>query len=225
MIIVHHLNNSRSHRIIWLLEELGVEYTIKHYQRDPKTFAAPQELTNIHPLGLSPVVTDGDITVAESGAIIEYLLFAYGQNRLKPLAGTENWLQFNYWMHFAEGTLMPMLFLKLVFDNVVYHSPFLVKPIVRAINKRVNHYLINPRLTKYVSLLESTLAKKSWLAGDEFTAADIQMGIPLLWAGEIPSLFANQPHIQAFLERIQQRRAFMQAVAKGGNISRVARNK
>ncbi|MGE3319178.1 MAG: glutathione S-transferase family protein [Candidatus Berkiella sp.] len=225
MIIVHHLNNSRSHRIIWLLEELGVEYVIKNYQRNSKTFAAPDSLKAIHPLGLSPVITDGETTVAESGAIIEYLLFTYGQHRLKPLEGTPDWLQFNYWMHFAEGTLMPMLFLKLVFDNVVHHSPFLVKPIVRTINKKVNSYLISPRLTKYVSLLESTLAKQTWLAGNEFSAADIQMGIPLLWAAEIPSLVANQSHIQAFLERIQKRPAFMEAVAKGGSLTRVSRNK
>lgn len=225
MLIVHHLNNSRSHRILWLLEELGVEYEIKQYQRDPKTFQAPASLKSVHPLGLSPVITDGDITVAESGAIIEYVLYRYGEHRLKPLVGSSDWLQFNYWMHFAEGTLMPMLFLQLVLANIVYHSPFFVKPIVKSIQAKVNHALIRPRLIRYIQLIESTLEKSTWLAGNEFTAADIQMAIPLLWAAENQSLLQSSSNIHAFLNRVQNRPAFKKTIEKGGSITRVSRSK
>ena len=225
MLTVHHLNNSRSHRILWLLEELGVNYDIKYYQRDPKTFQAPSSLKAIHPLGLSPVITDGEITVAESGAIIEYILYKYGQNRLKPELGTADWLQFNYWMHFAEGTLMPMLFLKLVLANIVYHTPFFVKPIVKSIQSKVNMALIKPRLTRYMSLIENALGKSEWLAGNEFTAADIQMAIPLLWAAEDFEVLQLSPHIKAFLASIQNRPAFKKCIDKGGSLTRVSRSK
>jgi glutathione S-transferase len=225
MLIVHHLNNSRSHRILWLLEELGVEYEIKPYQRDPKTFQAPATLKAIHPLGLSPVITDGDVTVAESGAIIEYVLYKYGANRLKPEIGSDNWIQFNYWMHFAEGTLMPMLFLQLVLANIVYHTPFFVKPIVKSIQSKVNHALTKPRIMRYMRLIENTLEKSHWLAGNEFTAADIQMAIPLLWAAEDIKLLQPSSNIYTFLSNIQNRPAFRKAIEKGGSIARVSRSK
>jgi hypothetical protein len=134
MIVVHHLNNSRSQRILWLLEELGLEYEIKKYQRDPKTMLAPPELRAVHPLGKSPVITDGDAVVAESGAIIEYLVGKYGDGRLAPPAGTPERLHYTYFLHYAEGSAMPPLLLKLVFDRVESGpAPFFVKPIARAI--------------------------------------------------------------------------------------------
>ena len=117
MIIVHHLNNSRSQRILWLLEELGLEYDIKYYERDPKTLLAPASLRQVHPLGKSPVITDGTLTVAESGAIIEYLVEQYGGGRLAPPPGTPERLRYIYWLHYAEGSAMPPLLLKLVFDR------------------------------------------------------------------------------------------------------------
>jgi len=130
MIIVHHLNNSRSQRILWLLEELGLEYEIKKYQRDPKTMLAPPELRAVHPLGKSPVVQDGDTIVAESGAIIEYLVGRYGDGRLAPAPGSPERLRYTYFLHYAEGSAMPPLLLKLVFDRVgSTPAPFFVRPI------------------------------------------------------------------------------------------------
>src|SRR4051812_12366190 len=116
MVTVHHLNNSRSQRILWLLEELGVPYDIKRYQRDAKTSLAPPELLAVHPLGKSPVITEGDLTLAESGAIIEYLVERHGKGALAPTPGSPERIRYNYWMHFAEGTAMPPLVMKLVFN-------------------------------------------------------------------------------------------------------------
>ena len=132
MIVVHHLNNSRSQRVLWLLEELGLDYEVKRYQRDPKTMLAPASLQAVHPLGKSPVITDGANTIAESGAIIDYLVERYGNGRLIPAAGTPDKLRWTYWLHFAEGSAMPPLLLKLVFDKVESSPmPFFVKPIAR----------------------------------------------------------------------------------------------
>jgi glutathione S-transferase len=225
MLILHHLNNSRSHRIIWLMEELGVEYEIKYYQRDPKTFLAPSSLKTIHPIGSSPVITDESVTLAESGAIIEYILYKYGQNRLIPTIGSTEWVQYLYWLHFAEGTLMPMLFFKLIFENIHYHSPFFIKPITKTIKSKVNNYVISPRLTTQMNFIESTLEKNLWLTSNEFTAADIQMGIPLLWASENKKMINDKPKIMAFIERIKTRPAFIRTLEKGGEISRVTRKK
>ena len=118
MIVVHHLNNSRSQRVLWLLEELGLDYEVKRYQRDPKTMLAPASLKAVHPLGKSPVITDGANTIAESGAIIDYLVERYGNGRLVPAAGTPDKLRWTYWLHFAEGSAMPPLLMKLVFDKI-----------------------------------------------------------------------------------------------------------
>src|ERR1035438_10600585 len=138
MITVHHLNNSRSQRVLWLLEELGVPYEIKKYQRDPKTMLAPETLRAVHPLGKSPVITDGDVTVAESGAIVEYLIEHYGQGPLVPPSGTEQRRRYTYWLHFAEGSAMPPLLLKLIFDRIESGPmPFFVKPVARGIARKV----------------------------------------------------------------------------------------
>ncbi|HEX4857463.1 MAG TPA: glutathione S-transferase, partial [Usitatibacteraceae bacterium] len=118
MLTVHHLNNSRSQRILWLLEELDVEYRIKKYERDAQTLRAPDSLREVHPLGKSPVLTDGKVTVAESGAIIEYLVETYGKGRLIPAAGSEARRRYTYWLHFAEGTAMPPLLMNLVFNRI-----------------------------------------------------------------------------------------------------------
>src|ERR1700719_4865955 len=132
MITVHHLNNSRSQRVLWLLEELGVAYQVKRYERDPKTMLAPPSLLAIHPLGKSPVIVDGDVTVAESGAIIEYLVGKYGEGRLSPPAATAQRLRYTYWLHYAEGSAMSPLLLKLVFDRVAANpAPWPVSAISR----------------------------------------------------------------------------------------------
>src|SRR5207245_1196454 len=178
VIVVHHLNNSRSQRVLWLLEELGLAYDIKRYQRDPKTMLAPPALRQVHPLGKSPVLADGDVTLAESGAIIEYLVERHGNGRLRPPAGTPERVRYTYWLHFAEGSAMPPLVMKLVFDRIEKGPmPFFVRPIARAIAGRVKTNFIEPNIARQLDYMEAELAP--WFAGAQFTAADIQMSFPV----------------------------------------------
>src|SRR5262245_9223445 len=180
MIIVHHLNNSRSQRLLWLLEELGIDYEIKRYHRDPKTMLAPSELRQVHPLGKSPVITDGDVTLAESGAIMEYILERYGGGRLVPRVGSQERLRYIYWMHFAEGSAMPPLVMKLIFDRMERGPmPFFIRPVARSIAARVKRGFIEPNITRQLDYMESELSHAPWFAGSNFTAADIQMSFPL----------------------------------------------
>jgi glutathione S-transferase len=218
MIVVHHLNNSRSQRVLWLLEELGVPYEVKRYERDRKTMLAPAELKAVHPLGKSPVVVDGDRTLAESGAIAEYLLERYGQGRLIPPAGTPERLRFTYWLHYAEGSAMPPLLLKLIFDRVESAPmPFFVKPVARGIARKVKSTFVEPQLETHLGYMESELGKTPWFAGESFTAADIQMSFPLEAAQSRAGLTkATRPHLHDFLERIHRRPAYERALDKGG---------
>lgn len=215
MIIVHHLENSRSHRILWLLEELGVPYEIKHYKRDPKTSLAPPELLAVHPLGKSPVVTDGDLTIAESGAIIEYLVDRYGKGKLIPPAGSPERMRYTYWLHFAEGTAMPPLVMKLVFNRIEKGAPFLVRPIAAGISRKVKAGFIDPNLQRIVAHMENELARSEWFAGSEFTAADIQMGFPVEAA---TARVGARPAMVRFLERVHARPAYKRAIEKGGEV-------
>ena len=215
MITVHHLNNSRSQRVLWLLEELGVEYEVRRYQRDPGTMLAPAALREIHPLGKSPVITDGPLTLAESGAIIEYLVESHG--RLAPPPGTPQWRRYRYWMHYAEGSAMPPLLMKLVFDRMERaKSPFFVRPIVQGIARQAKRSYIEPQIALHLDYLESELAKSAWFAGDEFSAADIQMSFPVEAASARGGLDARRPRLMAFLERIHARPAYRRALERGG---------
>ena len=217
MITVHHLNNSRSQRVLWLLEELGVEYKVERYQRDPKTMLAPAALRAIHPLGKSPVITDGDHTVAESGAIVEYLIERYGQGRLIPPAVAPERLRYIYWLHYAEGSAMPPLLLKLVFKRLASAPmPFFIKPIARAIASKMHSQFIDPQLKTHLDFMESELARSEWFAGDQFTAADIQMSFPLEAASMRAGLDASRPRLFAFLERIHARPGYQRALKAGG---------
>jgi len=206
--------------VLWLLEELGLPYEIKHYQRDAKTMLAPPELLRVHPLGKSPVVTDDGVTVAESGAIIEYLLERYGAGRLLPAPGTEARRRFTYWLHFAEGSAMPPLLLKLIFDRIpTMPMPFFVKPIARGISTKVLDRMVTPNLTRQLDFMERELASSAWFAGAEFSAADIQMSFPLEAAAQRAGLDASRPHLAAFLKRIHERPAYRKALQRGGPYS------
>jgi glutathione S-transferase len=217
MITVHHLNNSRSQRILWLLEELELPYEIRRYARDPKTMLAPPELLAIHPLGKSPVITDDATTVAESGAIIEYLIERYGNGRLIPPVGTPDRLRYTYWLHFAEGSAMPVLLLKLIFDRIeTGPMPFYAKPIARGIAGKVSAGFIRPNLQRQLAFLESELSDREWFAGALFTAADIQMSFPVEAAQARAGLDQSRPRLMRFLERIHARPAYQRALAKGG---------
>jgi glutathione S-transferase len=220
MITVHHLENSRSQRVLWLLEELGLAYDIQHYKRDPKTMLAPDALKQVHPLGKSPVITDGDVTVAESGAIIEYLVERHGNGQLVPAAGTPERLRYTYWMHFAEGTAMSPLLMKLVFDKVATSPmPFFAKPIAKAISAKVLSSFVTPNLERQLDFMEAELAQSTWFAGDEFSAADIQMSFPLEASAQRAGLNASRPKLMAYLKRIHARPAYKKALKRGGPYS------
>jgi glutathione S-transferase len=217
MIVVHHLNNSRSQRVLWLLEELELEYQVQHYQRDQNTMLAPPSLRAIHPLGKSPVLTDGDCTVAESGAIIEYLIERYGNGRLIPAPGTPQRLRYRYWLHYAEGSAMPPLLMKLIFGRLARPPmPALLRPLAALIASGVQRKYIDPQLRSHLGFMEAELDKSVWFAGDEFTAADIQVSFPLEAARSRGGLDGRYPNLLKFLEAIHARPAYQRALEKGG---------
>jgi len=215
MITVHHLNNSRSQRILWMLEELGLDYEVKLYQREP-SMQAPASLRAVHPLGKSPVITDDGRTIAESGAILEYLVDTYGNGRLKPAPGTAERLSYTYFLHYAEGSLMPLLLMKLIFSRIPSRLPFFMRPVGRAISAGANKSLLDPQIGNHFMFLESELATRDWFAGPEFTAADIQMSFPLEAAAARAPIVRQMPKLSAFLDRIQARPAYRRALEKGG---------
>ncbi len=217
MIVVHHLNNSRSQRVLWLLEELQLPYEIRRYERDPRTMLAPPELRAVHPLGKSPVISDGDLTLAESGAILEYLADRYGPGRLAPLPATPERTHYSYWMHYAEGSLMPPLLLKLIFDRVESAPmPFFVKPVARGIADKVRKAFVLPNIRTHLDFLERELRGREWFAGPAFSAADVQMSFPLEAARARGGLDAQRPRLMAWLERVHERPAYQQALQRGG---------
>ncbi len=216
MVTVHHLNNSRSQRVLWLLEEIEIPYEVKRYERDAKTLLAPASLKAVHPLGKSPVITDGEVTVAESGAILEYLVERYGRGRLIPPAGTPARLRYTYWLHYAEGSLMPLLVMKLVLGRVPQAVPALVRPVARRIVSGVDQLYLGPNLRLQLDFVEGELGKSAWFAGDELSTADVQMSFPLQAATARAEPGALRPRVAAFLERIESRPAYRRALAKGG---------
>ena len=218
MIVLHHLNNSRSQRVLWLLEELGLSYEIKFYERDARTLLAPPELLAVHPLGKSPVITDGEATLAESGAIVEYLTERYGAGRFIPAAGSPERLRYRYWLHYAEGSLMPPLLLKLVFDRIAKAKmPFFARPVAKAIADRARAGFVMPQIARHLDYLEAELGRSPWFAGDAFTAADVQMSFPLEAAAARGGLDAGRPRLMEFLDRIHARPAYRKALARGGD--------
>jgi glutathione S-transferase len=216
MIVVHHLNNSRSQRVLWLLEELGLPYEIRRYQREASGLA-PKSLQAVHPLGKSPVITDEGHTLAESGAILEYLVDRHGAGRFAPATGTPDRLRYTYWMHFAEGSAMPPLLLKLIFDRVESAPmPFFVRPVAKGIAGKVKNAFIQPQLERNLDFMERSLEEAPWFAGAEFTAADIQMSFPIEAAAARAGLNTSRPRLMDFLARIHARPAYGRALERGG---------
>ena len=203
MIVVHHLNNSRSQRIVWLLEELGKPYRIEQHKRDAKTNLAPAELRKIHPLGKSPVISDGDLVLAESGAIVEYLVERHGAGRLMPPRGSEEHVRYVYWMHFAEGTLMLHLVSRLYLTRVGESA--------KAMLERVEGMIGNE-----LDLVEAELGRSAHLAGAQFSAADVQMMFPLEFAAFARLIGERHPKLRDYLARMQARPAYRRAIEKGG---------
>jgi len=218
MLTVHHLNNSRSQRVLWLLEELELPYEIVHYQRDPRTMLAPASLRAVHPLGKSPVVTTDDgLTLAESGAIIETVIERYGNGRLAPAAGSLEAVRYRYWLHFAEGTAMSPLLMKLIFDRIeTSRMPFFARPVAKAIAAKTKSAFINPNIANHLNYMEAELGKSEWFSGDAFTGADIQMSFVVEAAQARGGLDAKRPKLMAYLERIHSRPAYKRALERGG---------
>jgi glutathione S-transferase len=216
MITLHHLNNSRSQRILWLLEELNLPYEITRYARDPVTMLAPPALKAVHPLGKSPVITDGDQVFAESGAIVEYLLDRYADGKLRPATGTRERQRFTFWLHFAEGSAMPPLLLSLVFRKIrTSPAPFFVKPILKAVSEKVMSSFVSPNLKANFAYIEDQLTQHAYLAGNDFTAADIQMSFPIE-AGAVRGDLLG-PATKRYLERLHERPAYLRARERGGD--------
>ena len=215
MITVHHLENSRSQRVLWLLEELGLTYEVKRYARNPRTLLAPPELLAIHPLGKSPVITDGDLVLAETGAIVDYLIDTYGDGPLKPAAGTPERLRYTYWLHYAEGSAMGPLVIKLMFTRMAGAAPALARPMVRAVGRAAETNFFGPQIERHIGYWEAELSKHAWFAGETMTGADIMMSFPLE-AAAARSGAASRPHIKAFLDRIHALPAYRRALERGG---------
>lgn len=220
MIVCHHLNNSRSQRVLWLLEELGLDYEVKRYERDAATMRAPAALRAVHPLGKSPVITDGDRVIAESGAITAYLVDTYGEGRLIPPADSEERLRYTYWLHFAEGSAMPPLVMTLIFGRLSKPPmPFLLRPIAARIAAGVTQSYLQPQIAAQLDYFEAELGRSRWFAGEDFTAADILMSFPLEAAAARGGLDARRPRLSGFLTTVQARPAYIRALERGGPYS------
>ncbi len=217
MLTVHHLDHSRSHRVLWLLEELGVEYDVRRYERDPATLRAPPSLKDIHRLGRSPTITDGGRALAESGAILEYLVDRYDSGRFAPARGTPGRERYTYFMHYAEGSAMLPLVLRLIFSQLPRQPmPAIARPVVRALAKNVIEAFVRPQIEEHLDHMEATLAETHWFAGDAFSAADVQMSFPVETAAAGGSVDARRPHLSGYLRRIRERPAYLRALARGG---------
>lgn len=219
MITVHHLENSRSQRVLWLLEELELPYVVQRYARDAKTSLAPPELLAVHPLGKSPVISDGDLTIAETGAIVEYLVDRAG-GRLRPPPGTEAHRRYTYWLHFAEGSAMPPLVMALVFRRIKRTPmPFFAKPIARAIADKVLNNFVLPNIERQLDFMEAELTSRPWFAGDQFSAADVMMSFPLEAASTRAGLQTRCPRLATWLAHIHERPTYRRALERGGPFS------
>ncbi len=217
MITVHHLNQSRSQRIIWLLEELGLDYQVKQYSRDAETSLAPESLRQIHPLGKSPVIDDDGRVVAETGTIIEYVINRHGGGRMRPEAGSDAEIDYLYWMHFAEGTMMPPMVMALVLGRLTEAKvPFFAKPVVKKVEAQLRAVMVDRHLPAQFKLVENHLVGQNFLAGDSLTGADIMMSFPLEAAVIRTGIGADHPNIAAYVKRIHDRPAYRAALAKGG---------
>jgi glutathione S-transferase len=220
MLVVHHLENSRSQRILWLLEELGVGYTIRSYRRDAKTGLAPPELLTVHPLGKSPVIVDGDITLAESGAIVEYLLHKFDNGRLLPVDGTPERLAYTYWLHYAEGSFMPLMIVSLIMARVESAPmPFFVRPIARGIAGKVRANYLEPNVRRNLEFMNAKLGSSTWFCGDKLTAADIQMSFAVEAAEVRTELKSKYPNLLRFLQQMRATPAYQRALQAGGPYS------
>lgn len=220
MLHLHHLANSRSFRILWLLEELGLDYKLTCYERN-KAYRAPDSLKQVHPLGHAPILEVNDRALVESGFIIEYLLKHYDKERqFKPADDNEAaWDAYTFWLHFTEASLMPPLVMRLVFTKVVEQSPMLIKPVSKSIRNQVEKSMISKSLDTMLAMMEQHLQDNHWFAGAEFSAADIQMHLAVVGANAGAGLDSSKyANILNWLKRCEERDAFKRAEEKGGRL-------
>ena len=215
MLTVHHLENSRSQRVLWLLEELSAEYDVRRYERDKKTSLAPAALKAVHPTGKSPLLEDDGAVIAETGAIIEYLV-AKHDGALAPAPGTPEYLRYKYWLHAAEGSFAPLLVTTLFLNRMeTAPMPFFARPIAKRLTNGLREGYLNHTMKTLFGYLEAELGKAEWLAGDALTGADVMMSFPmegLSMRGDISAY----PNIDGFLKRIHARPAYKRALERGG---------
>ena len=220
MLHLHHLANSRSFRIIWLLEELNTDYELTCYERN-KAYRAPDSLKKVHPIGHAPMLEVNDRVLIESGFIIEYLIKHYDTDKqFKPADDNEAaWEAYTFWLHFAEASLMPLLVMRLVFSKVVDQSPMLIKPVSKKIQSQVEKNMISRSLDSMLGMMEQHLQDNHWFAGSEFSAADIQMYLAVVGANAGSGLDSSKyTNILNWLKRCEEREAFKRAEEKGGRL-------
>lgn len=217
MITVHHLENSRSQRILWLLEELSLPYEVKRYERDKKTSLAPKELLKIHPLGKSPVIVDDGAVIAETGAIIEHIIETHGAGRLVPSKGTPDYRRYKYWIHAAEGSYMPPLVMALFLNRMeTAPMPFFARPVARKLTQAVRDGYLTHTTKALFDYLDAELARGDFLAGKDFSAADIIMSFPAEASLQRVDAAKTAKNLKAYVDRLHARPAYKRALEKGG---------
>ncbi|MEQ8407386.1 MAG: glutathione S-transferase [Gammaproteobacteria bacterium] len=218
MITLHHLENSRSFRILWLLEELGLDYELVEYKRDKASGQAEAELRKQHALGKAPLLVDGEQVVIESGAIIEYLLDRYGEGRFRPAPDSPDRIRYNYWLHASEGTVMTLMILSLFLNRMETQPPLPIRAIVKLVTGQVKTAYLNPNLKKIIDYIEAELGEHKWFAGAEFTAADVQMGFAMTALSARAGLKKDHPNCQRWLEQVEARPAYQRAMERNGEM-------
>ena len=223
MLTLHHLEYSQSFRILWLLEELGADYELKIYERDPKTYQAPAELKKLSPLGSAPVITDDQVTLAESSAIIDYLLDHHPESELRVSPDNEDRVRYLFWMHASQGSMMSLMLMEVVFQILISRVPFLIRPMIKAVLEQATQSLIKPRMASLLKIAEADLKAAPYFGGDRVTAADIAMIYPMAAAKDRFYLDVDYPECNAWLDRVQQCEGFRSAAAKDGRDSIILR--
>jgi len=221
MITLHHLEYSQSYRVLWLLEALGADYELKLYERDKTTRMAPADYKAVSPLGTAPVITDGELTMAETGAIFDYILDQYPESSLRPAANTAARTDYLFWLHAAQGSLMPMLLMSVVFQMLVTRSPGFIRPLIKMVLSKASSAMVNPRVTLLLDKAEADLAATGWFAGESMTAADMMLSYPLESAQSKGLLKGKYPNCEAWVERIKQEASYQMAKEKDGRDSAV----
>lgn len=222
MITVHHLENSQSIRILWLLEELGVDYELKHYKRVGPQTLAPEEYKNLHQIGTSPTVTDGELVLPETGAIMDYILDKYPSATLRPEPNSSQRVRYLYWMHATQASFMPLMLDALIFKRMISKAPFFLRPVMSFVVNKVRDGYLWVRYRRHLGYIEQELSRSTWLSGEELTAADIVMGYCLEVAEVRGGIGKEYPNVQEFLKRIRKRSAYQRAVEKGGEFTPLA---